>query len=324
MSKEQGRDVTPEWRLMTIGRGSLANVSILTGRTIAFKHVIVQARKQELITEFRTLCAVYNQCDSDSFFSIPQAHAYYDPDDAQSYSFTGRRQSPGSGSTSRRRLLGPSLIREEDFELLGLETAAYAMDQVQPLPLKFAQVVRNLFYPDTAKAAPVPSLCRIYFGKVISDVGREGQPRRFFNSSNFPLDVGRYQKAVDADAAGLYPDVKDIAYGMGEMLGRLHGRAGYDGRDIEFVLGGRGFSDTSFYVIDFNQVREWNRTMEQIPILVQAFFSNDPYYPRPIPDNPLYAEFKSGYLDGYPADLVELALSFFTAIEAEQAQRGRQ
>ena len=242
---------------MTIGRGSFANVSVLTGRTIAFKHVIVSARKQELLTEFQTLRTIYNQFASDSFFSLPEPHAFYDPDDPQSYSSADRRrQSPESGSTSRRRSpVGASLIRKEDFKLLGLETATYAMDQVQPLPLKFAGVVRNLFYPDTAKAtAPAPSLCRIYFGKVIAEVGREGKPHRFFNSSNFPLDVGRYQKVVNADKAGFYPDVEDIAYGMGEMLGRLHGHAGYDGRDIEFVLGGRGFSDMSFYVIDFNQV----------------------------------------------------------------------
>jgi len=219
---------------MTIGRGSFANVSVLTGRTIAFKHVIVSARKQELFKEFLALRTIYNQRDLDSFFSLPEPHAFYDPDDPHSYSSTVRRQTHESGSTSRRRSpIGPSLIRKEDFKLLGLETAAYAMDQVQPLPLKFAGVVRNLFYPDTAKAtAPAPSLCRIYFGKVISEVRREGQPHRFFNSSNFPLDVGRYQKVVDADEAGFYPDVKDIAYGMGEMLGRLHGRAGYDGRDI--------------------------------------------------------------------------------------------
>jgi len=257
MSKEQERDVTPEWKLMTIGRGSFATVSVLTGRTIAFKHVIVSAKKQELFTEFQMLCTIYNERNSDSFFSIPQPHAFYDPDNPQGYSSTDRCRSLKSGSAPRRSPIRPSLIRKEDFQLLRLETAAYAMDQVQPLPLKFAGVVRNLFYPDTAKTtAPAPSLCRIYFGKVISEVGREGQPHRFFNSSNFPLDVGRYQKVVDADAdeAGCYPDVKDIAYGMGEMLGRLHGRAGYDGRDIEFVLGGRGFSDTSFYVIDFNQV----------------------------------------------------------------------
>jgi hypothetical protein len=242
---------------MAIGRGSLATVSVLTGRTIAFKHVIVSARKQELFMEFQTLCTIYNLCDSDSFFSIPQPHAFYDPDDPQSYSSVDRRKSPESGSTSRRSPLGPSLIRKEDFRRLGLETAAYAMDQVQPLPLKFTGIVRNLFYPGTAKAtAPAPSVCRIYFGKVISEVGREGQAHRFFNSPNFPLDVGRYQKVVDADETGYYPSVEDIAYSMGEMLGRLHGR-GYDGRDIEFVLGGRGFSDMSFCVIDFNQVSRY-------------------------------------------------------------------
>ena len=32
--------------------------------------------------------------------------------------------------------------------------------------------------------------------------------------------------------------------GMGEMLGRLHWLASYDGRDIEFVMGGAAFSIT--------------------------------------------------------------------------------
>jgi hypothetical protein len=29
---------------------------------------------------------------------------------------------------------------------------------------------------------------------------------------------------------------------MGEMLSRLHSRVGYDGRDVEFVMGGASFS----------------------------------------------------------------------------------
>ena len=64
--QEQERDVTPEWKLMTIG----SSVSVLTGRTIAFKHVIVSARKQELFKEFQILCTIYNlnHRDSDSFF----------------------------------------------------------------------------------------------------------------------------------------------------------------------------------------------------------------------------------------------------------------
>ena len=49
----------------------------------------------------------------------------------------------------------------------------------------------------------------------------------------------------------------EIAEGMGEMLGHLHWRGGYDGRDIEFIMGGRGFSGVAMYVIDFNQVTFW-------------------------------------------------------------------
>jgi hypothetical protein len=42
---------------------------------------------------------------------------------------------------------------------------------------------------------------------------------------------------------------------MGEILGRFHWHAGYDGRDIEFVMGGASFSGVALFVIDFNQVR---------------------------------------------------------------------
>ena len=55
---------------------------------------------------------------------------------------------------------------------LKLSNAAYAMDQVLPLPLRTAEVIRSLFYPPTARGAPVPTLCRLYFGKVIKSSKR--------------------------------------------------------------------------------------------------------------------------------------------------------
>jgi hypothetical protein len=51
-----------------------------------------------------------------------------------------------------------------------------------------------------------------------------------------------------------YPTVDDIAYGMGVMLGRFHWDGGYDGRDVEFIMGGTSFSGVAMNVIDFNQV----------------------------------------------------------------------
>jgi len=68
-----------------------------------------------------------------------------------------------------------------------------------------------------------------------------------FNSANLPfLDlVGRYPRTVEAAKnADDYPTVDNITSGMGEMLGRLHWLASYDGRDIEFVMGGAVFGIT--------------------------------------------------------------------------------
>ena len=58
--------------------------------------------------------------------------------------------------------------------------------------------------------------------------------------------------AVESDC--VYPSIEDIAYGMGEMLGRLHWCVGYDGRDVEFIMGGASFSGVAMYIIDCNQV----------------------------------------------------------------------
>ena len=92
---------------------------------------------------------------------------------------------------------------------------------------------------------------------MIRELSPGGRPNRFFNSANFPLDVSRYHKLLEVaveEGHCLYPSVEDIAYGMGETLGHLHWRAGYDGRDIEFIMGGESFSGVALYIIDFNQV----------------------------------------------------------------------
>lgn len=67
---------------------------------------------------------------------------------------------------------------------------------------------------------------------------------------------------------GDYPTVEDIVYGMGEMLGYLHWHVGYDGRDVEFIMGGASFSGIAMNIIDFNQVRRLLESADvQIDIL---------------------------------------------------------
>ena len=70
-------------------------------------------------------------------------------------------------------------------------------------------------------------------------------------------------------------------------------------------------------------MRAWKRTKEELPTLVEAFFINDPYYPRPDPNDPLYVQFKTGYLSVYPQDATVLGEAFWHVIEAEQLRRSR-
>jgi len=237
--------VNPEWKFIAIGRGSFATVSILLGRPVAFKHVHTSERTPELEAEFEAIRAIYDLCNADSFFLIPRPLAYYDPSISTSF------VSPEAIPPGRRVRARRPLVTEGDFVALKLSNAAYAMDQVFPLPLKTAEVIRSLFYPPTARGVPVPTLCRLYFGKVIES---SKQPIASFDSANFPLDLARYNQVLAAVPDAGLPAPEAISHGMGEMLGRLHWRAGYDGRDIEFVLGGMSFSGVEPYVIDFNQV----------------------------------------------------------------------
>jgi hypothetical protein len=175
----------------------------------------------------------------DSIFAIPRPIAFYNPSIPASFVASPR--------SSRRRPLRPR-VSEGDFKMLNLDT------RISPLPLVVADTIRKLFYPPNSSAARRPSLCRLYFG---SEVRKDGRPNRFFNSANFPLDVARYRMIKESDRADecRYPEVQEILFGTSEMLGRFPWRAGFDARDVEFVMGGASFSSVALFVIDFNQVR---------------------------------------------------------------------
>ena len=109
-------DVNPEWRLVPIGRGSFASVSILSGRPVAFKHVIVRERSGELKTEFEVLRALYDICDTDSFFGVPRPLAFYDPHNSTSY-FSAC--SPPLKSR-RQPLVNESVCQRKWFQIAGI------------------------------------------------------------------------------------------------------------------------------------------------------------------------------------------------------------
>ncbi|KAI0309030.1 hypothetical protein OF83DRAFT_1180092 [Amylostereum chailletii] len=115
------------------------------------------------------------------------------------------------------------------------------------------------------------------------------------SSANFPTDVARYEFLRSRVQEGELSTVVEVVEGMGEMLERVHWIGGYDGRDIEFTMGGTGHDFVRCYVFDFNQIHSFDVHLGDFHALVDLFFANDPYYPRPRPDENLYKVFGSAY-----------------------------
>jgi hypothetical protein len=117
------------------------------------------------------------------------------------------------------------------------------MDQV---PLSIALIIRKPFNSPGQDTATLPSLCRLYFVKVI-DTSPRARPFHLLT-----LQTSFWIGITTCFQANAYPTLDDIAHGMGEMLSRLHWIARYDGRDVEFIMGGASFSGIAMNIIDFN------------------------------------------------------------------------
>ncbi|KAI0349356.1 hypothetical protein OH77DRAFT_1440469 [Trametes cingulata] len=294
-----------------IGAGSFAAVYASPGRAIAIKVVHSQEEAAQIRAEYEILHAIHTQCDADSFFAIPRALAFYDPQTHELHTHLP----PGYGQPLRARALAAKPYNPTFFANLPAR-ACYVMDRCAPLPPHIGEAIRTSMYPAKAVAAatPIPIICRLYFGKEV-------RPSAFVNPANFPLDVARYRQLVQNFAEDL-PPIEEVIDGMAELLAKIHWDTGYDGRDIEFVLAGAPYAPVvRFYLIDFNQVREFDRQSGDVTALVDAFFANDPYYPRPIPGEPLYDVFKQAYLRSCRSEYRASAERFLRAIEEHQASR---
>lgn len=57
-----------------------------------------------------------------------------------------------------------------------------------------------------------------------------------------------------------------------------------------------------------------------VTVLVDSFFVNDPYYPRPRPEDELYCAFRRQYMDACPQEHGARAALFLLAIEHRQRE----
>ncbi|KAL7278751.1 hypothetical protein ACG7TL_007756 [Trametes sanguinea] len=289
-----------------IGAGSFATIYAVPGRSIVLKVAHSQDHAAQVKAEYENLHSIYTRCNSDSLFAIPRALAFYDP---QVQELLFYPPSPGRGrSRQPRKPFSPSFFSKVP------PRPCYVMDRVAPLQPDVAEFIHSSMYPSAASDAPDPLICRLYFGEQL-------RPSASVNPNNFPIDVARYQLLAQQLPNDI-PSIEDVAAGMGEMLSRIHWNAGYDARDVEFVMAGAPDSAiTRFYILGFNQVHSFTKVNEDVTSLVDVFFSSDPYYPRPIPGDSLYEAFKRAYVRSCNPDHIPDAKLFLQAIEQRQAAR---
>lgn len=199
--------------------------------------------QEALLNEYLYLQDIHLRCDTLPFFKIPRPYSYNNPASSDFRCIIAPSVDPKQASGIRQLPFRP--IVSED--LFSFPRATYAMERVLSLPPNLTRILRNAYFPQ-AYISPGPKICRLYPGKSYPST-----PGRFFNSENFPLDVARYTHLRDSSDVE-FPELSEVAEGIGEMLGRFHFIGGYNARDVEFVLGGNVYTGFSFYLIDFNQV----------------------------------------------------------------------
>jgi hypothetical protein len=184
--------------------------------------------------------------------------------------------------------------------------AVYTMERVSPVPPLLAKRIRTSCFPEAFKSDVTPFIGRIYFGQ------RRNAPGHDFTPLNFPL--------TPACLTALGLPCERLAAGIGAALARIHFVAGFDGRDVEFVLGSASLHanmDPAFFVIDFNQMRRVppGGGDAVVHLLAEAVWSNDPYVPRS--DSPFWPAFRAAYAaEAVQADALATAQAVLAALSA--------
>ncbi|RYP79017.1 hypothetical protein DL770_006762 [Monosporascus sp. CRB-9-2] len=162
-------------------------------------------------------------------------------------------------------------------------------------------------------------LVRVYLGSL---QGKSGG--MFFSLRNFKMHLNQMVE--------LQLDVEEMASQMGKALAVMHWDARTDARDVEFALGSstkkvpvsikhyseligmepRTFTGpesgrqedffhrkTELWLLDFNQVRAITLDEAGVAQVVEAMTINDPYFPKPLQDNPVARRVWNRFAESY-------------------------
>ncbi|CAD0093690.1 unnamed protein product [Aureobasidium vineae] len=118
-------------------------------------------------------------------------------------------------------------------------------------------------------------------------LGRRGIDRSKTNPEdmslrNFPLHIDEMEN--------LCLPIPTYITAIAESLAPMHWKANIDANDIEFVFGAsrdhKQGHCVSIWLLDFNQCRVFSHDQAGLKQLVDGFWWNDPYYPRPGAEHP--------------------------------------
>ncbi|CAG9991528.1 unnamed protein product [Clonostachys byssicola] len=298
-------------RSVEIGKGQCGTIFALNGTDTVAKIPNSTEKVDELFTDFRIhylVIQAMNEVDTKlrMDINVPELRTWVSPA-IQAF-------------WARYGLRSPQYIDAKSFALVS--------DRVFPVPLPVRDALVDVLCPPAirkqkqvflAKPENQNCLIRLYLGR--REITKAKKNIQNIRLQNFPLHVN------EMEDLGL--DTGSFAQVMAQTLAILHWKAGVDGNDVEFILGSSpvstrlpsraevmssdkdsfgthfrfdfGRRSLPLWLIDFNQCSTFEDNEAGLKKIVDAFFWNDPYYPRPnstnAQDQNLWATFSQRYLE---------------------------
>ncbi|KAL6707176.1 hypothetical protein ACN47E_004723 [Coniothyrium glycines] len=307
-ANQRAHEESSQQHFSCIGEGQCGTVYALRGTSVVIKMPNTPAKENELFLDFQTHELVSTAFDSISSLPtnihVPNLVEWVRPVDTNFWNTHAKLFPPGTHVPSF------GLLSERIFPVPRPVRAAI-IDALCP------KGIRNIKEAFLNKPENRDCLIRLYLGRRHDT--RNAEPRTV-RLRNFPLHVNEMERL------GL--DTAAYAKTMAQALALLHWQAGIDGNDVEFVLGSSPtvagklsreaihssnkstlartvqmdfqHRTISMWLVDFNQCRKFTQDEGGLAKLVESFWFNDPYYPRPnateVADKNLWAIWSQHYL----------------------------